>query len=411
MDLRRIFLRRKNFPKTNLYDEENSYSSSEESDEEEKNINKQNFFIHNNTSNQNKNQIRNDNTNFHQKYSLFTVGLNSFLVEWDLINLHPKQYYSCNGHSIWDANFSIENRHTIYLACNDGVVRAINTKSTFYLEKQFQKIESPVTSIAFFKGKNQKNKIGGKKNLNEEIICTGHLDGKINKWSNGVIVSTFGNNAYTYNKNTKSKKQNKMEEEISENSDFEEENTPKQTNTIWKLVFINKKYLASGNEFGELQIWNVKFGVLYRRFKEHEGDILDICFNSKNNYLYFTGVDSVIISLHFTGKDNNNVEEDFKIHSKLRPQSHDINSIIFIEKDNLLISGGVTTDICLIRLDKGRFLESFGKSVLSNNSKSILFLYNFILSYTKLILFILIYNNLQKLKDTFLVLKQKNVLT
>jgi hypothetical protein len=363
MDLRRIFLRRKNFSKTNLYDDEDS--SGDESEEEKK----QNYFVNNNTSNNNKNNIINDNSNFHQKYSLFSVGLNSFLVEWDLLNLHPKQYYSCNGHSIWDANFSIENRHTIYLACNDGVVRAINTKSTFYLEKQFQKVDSPVTSIAFNfnKSKNQKNKTGGKKQDNEEIVCTGHLDGKINKWSNGVIVSTFGNNAYTYNKN-KSKKQNKMEEELSENSDNIED-TPKPTNTIWKLVFINKKYLASGNEFGELQIWNVKFGVLYRRFKEHDGDILDICFNSNNNYLYFTGVDSVIISLHFTGKDNNNVEEDFKMHSKLRPQSHDINSIVFIEKDNLLISGGVTTDICLIRLDKGRFLESFGKSVLSNNSK------------------------------------------
>jgi hypothetical protein len=354
MDLRRIFLRRKNISsKTNLFDNEDS--SGDESEEEKK----QSYF--NNTSNKNKNNVINDNSNFHQKYSLFSTGLNSFLVEWDLLNLHPKQYYSCNGHSIWDANFSIENRHTIYLACNDGVVRAINTKSTFFLEKQFQKVDSPVTSIAF-----NYNKTNKKGKDSDEIVCTGHLDGKINKWSNGVIVSTFGNNAYTYNKN-KSKKQNKMEEELDENSE-DVEDTTKPTNAIWKLVFINKKYLASGNEFGELQIWNVKFGVLYRRFKEHEGDILDICFNSNNNYLYFTGVDSVIISLHFT-TDKNNVEEDFKIHSKLRPQSHDINSIIFVEKDNLLISGGVTTDICLIRLDKGRFLESFGKSVLSNNSK------------------------------------------
>ena len=282
--------------------------------------------------------------NFHKNYRIFTTGLCSFLVEWSILKQQPSQFYSCSGNPIWDACFSKVNTDSIYLGCNDGVIRVINTRNKFYLSRQFHNTTSPITSISSFKLKNMK----------KEIVCSGHLNGSINKWDEGIVEKTFGNKAYSFNKNPKRK--NKVE--IEEDNEDEDEIVIQDTtqNAIWKLCYINEKYLASGNQEGELQIWDIEYGVLFQRYKEHEGDILAIEFSNKYNCLYFTGCDSLVVCLKYS-------KNDLSFQCKLRPQSHDINSLLLIESNNsnILLSGGVTTDLCLIKLDKGRFLESFGK--------------------------------------------------
>lgn len=278
---------------------------------------------------------------FHQKYKLLTVGLNGYLVEWDILSLNIKQTYS-SGYSIWDSCLSISNKNCIYLSCNDGIIRLINFEKKFYFIKQFSKILSPTTSIAIFFDYTSKK--------NNEIICSGHLNGNLHKWVNNLLVNTFGNNAYNFNKTNKNTNSNSNLSSIKFNN---------ETNnfSIWKICFISKKFIASGNSNGELQIWDIEFGVLKKSFKEHNGDILAIIYNDINKTLYFTGCDSIIVSLTYF-----NEKEDFEIQSRIRPQSHDIRSLIFFQNKNILISGGLTTDICLIRLNNGRFLENYGKN-------------------------------------------------
>ena len=49
------------------------------------------------------------------------------------------------------------------------------------------------------------------------------------------------------------------------------------------------------------------------------------------------------------------------VSSIFRGQSHDIKSLIVLNP-NTLLSGGVTTDICIYKLQDGRFKDQFGKN-------------------------------------------------
>ena len=72
-----------------------------------------------------------------------------------------------------------------------------------------------------------------------------------------------------------------------------------------------------------------------------------------NNSIYYTGCDSNIISIQL-------INEEWKLTSKFRGQSHDINSLILLD-ENSILSGGLTTDICIYKLENGRFTEKYGK--------------------------------------------------
>lgn len=245
-----------------------------------------------------------------------------------------------------------------------------------YLSKQFTKASSPVISLAVSYSSKKGNKNCSSK---EEILCSGHLNGTINKYINSILSSTFGNKSYSYNNNTSTKKPNTNNEDeelnlnLLDNSlqnmnvdkafDITTINTKSQ-NPVWTLCFINNKFIASGNKEGECQVWDLKFGVLVARFKEHDGDILSIAYNNSTKSLYFTGCDSIVINVAYFPKNN-----EFKIQSKVRPQSHDINCIICLEDKSVLVTGGITSDICLVRLDNGRFIESYGKKGVNSNSK------------------------------------------
>lgn len=291
---------------------------------------------------------------FHKAYKILTTGLSGYLVEWDLLLMKPKYVFQNPGGPIWDACLS-NNKEEIYLASHDGCIRAIDIRKGFFLLKQYAKCDSPAVSVSAILDENLK-----------EVVCSGHMNGSINKWVSGVLHSTFGNKAYKINKRKAKRNLNDLEkilenengQEINDD-EMNEEELRQSKEQIWKLQFITSKYLASGNAKGILQIWDVKFGVLYTQFKEHEHDILTIAYNKNINTLYFSGVDSLVCSVSF-------VDDSFKITSRIRPQSHDISCLTVINSD-LILSGGLTTDICLINLIKGRFIEKFDKKT---NSKS-----------------------------------------
>lgn len=229
------------------------------------------------------------------------------------------------------------NKNEIYLACYDGHVRLINCQKTFFMSKMFSKSDSPILSIDTFLVKSSEDKV-------KELVCTGHLNGSMTKWNGSSIEMKFGD----LDNSLKSK-----DVKLSSNN---------YTKSIWTVAFINSKLIASGNKDGELKIWDYQFGNLIKSFKEHQGDILSLVCSETNSTLYYTGCDSLVVAVKYFSNTN-----QFKILSKLRPQSHDINCLILIEDKNLLFSGGVTSDICLINLDNGRFIENYGKKNTSNS--------------------------------------------
>jgi len=123
---------------------------------------------------------------------------------------------------------------------------------------------------------------------------------------------------------------------------------------IWRLSEINKTEICSGDSKGQVIIWDSINYIETARFTENKSDITTICTSNQiNDCIYATGVDSKIISL-------SKIESKGWVYTScIRGQSHDINAIC-LTSQNELISGGVTTDICVYPLQNGRFKESFG---------------------------------------------------
>ena len=264
----------------------------------------------------------NNNINFNN-IKIFTVGLSGYFIEWDLINLKAKFIYNNNSHAIWDFAF-IKNK-TCLIASDDGIVRAIQIKKNQnpILLKTFEKLSDKILSICI-------------ENNNNNIFYTGLGNGSIVKFnynSNSILL-------------------------IIKNYDNEINNK----NLIWSLFSINSNYLAAGTSNGKILICDVNFGVIYKDFHEHSADILAIASNNSNdeNFLmYFSGSDSLIIAIKYVKKNNM-----FIYLNKFRGQSHDINSLVYLSNFNLLLSGGINTDICIYKLgNKGNFLEKYEKKV------------------------------------------------
>lgn len=104
---------------------------------------------------------------------------------------------------------------------------------------------------------------------------------------------------------------------------------------------------------------------MVKSFKQLKGDILTLQANPAYNAVYASGVDSRVVSIQLQ-EDQESGRSEWTFTSIFRGQSHDINSLALFDKKTLL-SGGLTTDICVYKLKNGRFPDQFGKK---NESKA-----------------------------------------
>lgn len=108
-------------------------------------------------------------------------------------------------------------------------------------------------------------------------------------------------------------------------------------------------HLISGDSTGEVCIWDLQFGTLTKTFNQLKADILSLASHEEN--VYASGVDSRVINLQLNTEDG-----EWLLSSIYRGQSHDIKALIMLN-GNTLLSGGVTTDICVYKLQDGRFKD------------------------------------------------------
>ena len=271
-----------------------------------------------------------NSNNIIHKVKLFTSGLNGYFVEWNLLSMQPKYSYNIPNNSIWD--MSLQNK-VFLLAANDGVIRAIKIKSkaTPYLLKQFSKCDdSRVLAICWENTTHHKTK------SKTRVFYSGHSNGSVRKWNfetNQILLTLT--NPSTVDSNI----------------------------LIWSLCSINSKYLLCGASNGSLLVYDINFGVLVKEFKEHVGDILTITCNNQcsgnscNVVAYYSGVDSLICSVTLNNKNN-----EWVLTSSFRGQSHDVNVLALLNEE-FLLSGGVTTDICVNKLHGGNLYMKYEKKV------------------------------------------------
>lgn len=132
----------------------------------------------------------------------------------------------------------------------------------------------------------------------------------------------------------------------------------------------------TGDSNGELIIWDKKSGNVLKVFSELKGDILALAVNQDQGIIYASGVDTKVICIRqvqLKGKkkyqakiigsnyhDREGVDKEWVYSGSTRGQSHDIKSLVYLETHQCLISGGVSTDLCIYSLEKyGKLQDSF----------------------------------------------------
>ena len=152
------------------------------------------------------------------------------------------------------------------------------------------------------------------------FVYVGYQDGTIRKWD-----LRNGNCVLHIDKDTKKKTQ--------QNGQC----------LIWSLKLF-KNYLISGDSHGHVCVWDTRFGTLIKKFADLQADVLAIEVNSHYECVYASGVDSRVISIQ--------LGDEPVLTSIFRGQSHDVKSLAVLNAGTLL-SGGVTTDICVYKLEEG----------------------------------------------------------
>jgi len=112
-----------------------------------------------------------------------------------------------------------------------------------------------------------------------------------------------------------------------------------------------------------VSVWDTEHGTLVRSFANLKADVNCIEVNTTHGIVYASGVDSRVLSVKFNVKNN-----QWFFLSLYRGQSHDIKSLLLTTPTEL-ISGGVTTDICVYRTNKGTLPDQFGKQSAQQKSQ------------------------------------------
>lgn len=146
---------------------------------------------------------------------------------------------------------------------------------------------------------------------------------------------------------------------------------------IWTITEIDS-YVISGDSNGDVIIWDKKFGNSLKTFSELKGDVLQLAvINQEFKTIYASGVDSKIICISqaqlskkqkhnsaaiigLNSQERGDLDKDWVYSGNTRGQSHDVRCLLYIQKFNALISGGVSTDLCLYNLEKnGKIHDTF----------------------------------------------------
>ena len=237
---------------------------------------------------------------------LVTCGAAGVVCVWKLTCLSPVAETTVPGGGIWGMAF---NSDSLVLACDDGQVRVYTFAEDFSLDlhKTFHKQPCKMLDVAW---------------PNPDVILSCGSDGGIYKWTprHSTCQLRIANTA-----------------------------------CVWTLAVLNDDQVASGDSEGCVKVWETQFGTLIASFHTHEADVLTLCF--VQSALYSSGIDSRVVQLRETGGV-------WRVAGKCRGQSHDVHALAGV--NGVLVSGGVTTDLCLYPED---LFDNEGEAVVLHRDK------------------------------------------
>jgi hypothetical protein len=133
---------------------------------------------------------------------------------------------------------------------------------------------------------------------------------------------------------------------------------------VWRMEGVGDELICGCND-GKVRVLDTKFLNQVQELKTHEADIyameVSLAKEGAERSVFVSGSDSKIACLQ-------KFEKGWRLVSFERGQSHDVNSLCLAE--DTLISGGLTTDLCLYKLENGRFASRDGGKMEEDGEKA-----------------------------------------
>ncbi|KAJ2552160.1 U3 small nucleolar RNA-associated protein [Coemansia sp. RSA 1933] len=255
---------------------------------------------------------------------LFSAGLNSVIVEWDLGKLGPKAAVDSYGGAVW----CMATNHAqtkLAVGTEDGHIRIFDILDDQLIYQHcFDKVNSRILSLAW--------------SQDDKAIVTGSADSCVRIWD----VSSRRMSARMT-----------LPREGRENT------------LVWAVTALKDGAIVSGDSRGHVVFWDPVMHIVQQDFKALGADVLCLASDGDGNTVFASGVDPKITQFKlFIGgsKDDANAikkrlnarNRKWQLAGIRRYHTHDVRALAVSShlKTDLLISGGIDTQVtsCEARL-------------------------------------------------------------
>ncbi|KAJ2760376.1 U3 small nucleolar RNA-associated protein [Coemansia sp. BCRC 34490] len=258
---------------------------------------------------------------------LFSAGLNSVIIEWDLGKLGPKAAIDSYGGAVW----CMATNHAqtkLAVGTEDGHIRIFDIMDNqLAYQHCFDKVSSRILSLAW--------------SHDDKTIVTGSADSCVRIWD--------ANTRRTAARMTLPRE-------------------GREHTLVWAVTVLKSGAIVSGDSRGHVVFWDSAMHVVQQDFKALGADVLCLTSDSDGNTVFASGVDPKItqFKLFVGGKmaanvaaaDNKQDEQSpiktlnarnrkWQLAGIRRYHTHDVRALAVSShlKTDLLISGGIDTQV------------------------------------------------------------------
>lgn len=187
---------------------------------------------------------------------LFSIGLSTYITEWDLATGRPRANINCNAGVVWciDANAS---GTRLAAGCDDGSVVIIDISG------------GPGVMEYLFICQRQDLRVLGLRWYDDAVLVGGCADGKVRCWDTadrGAIVSSM--------------KVDKLRTELT---------------LVWSVVCLPARgQFVTGDSTGSVKFWDMATHTMVQSFSTHDADVLTLARDAAGDKVFSAGIDRKI---------------------------------------------------------------------------------------------------------------------
>lgn len=241
---------------------------------------------------------------------LFSAGLDSNVVEYDLIALQVKRRAASNAGPIWCLTKN-EAESQLAAGTEDGcvVVLSVADDDLQYL-RSFDKQEGRILCIAWHAG--------------EALVVTGGVD-NIRIWSahsgHALQRLTLG-------------RQDRGKDTI-----------------VWCLALTSDLTIISGDSRGKTSFWNGKQGTLIKSVQSHKADVLTVSVDDSETSVFSSGVDPAVVKFSYMPPLANSGYRTWVRSTVLSYHTHDVRASVVTQE--AVVTGGIGTSLICSEVSSG----------------------------------------------------------